>query len=117
MFQAKVRIKDLKIGTMVYVSLHYSDFKRMWEATSLKVEMHKPAGYEVSISSTFYKRLFLYKCFAQLISTYILALKFFGQNNIGAKGMGKMLMKLTTGGHQSVIGFFTRTKTSDRGCC
>jgi hypothetical protein len=49
MFQDKVKIKDLKIGAMVYVSLHYNDFKRMWEATSLEFVMHKPPSYEVSI--------------------------------------------------------------------
>jgi len=41
-------------------------------------------NYKVSISSTFYKRLFVQKFFLQLVSKYSLALQFFGKR-ISAK--------------------------------
>jgi hypothetical protein len=47
---------------------------------------------QVSISPTFYKRLFCTRCFVQHCSSYVWALLF-----IGTKVVRKMLMKLTPG--------------------
>jgi hypothetical protein len=46
------------------------------------------------ISSTFYEKLFLQKCFAQF---FLFGFEIFWQKNIGEKAVGKMWMKLTTG--------------------
>jgi len=43
----------------------------------------------------FTRKFFVQKCFAQLFSSIVLALQHFWRKNIPAKGLCKMLMKLT----------------------
>jgi hypothetical protein len=65
--------------------------------TVLEMEpLPKVEKEQVSISSTFYGRLFIRKCFAKLFSNYSLAFWLFLQNKIGTKAARKMLIKLTT---------------------
>jgi len=59
----------------------------------------------VSISSTFYARFGVQKCFAHLSSNYSLALYvIFQGKNIGTKVACKLLMKLTQGRGASLKG-------------
>ncbi len=51
---------------------------------------------QVSISSTFYSKIFVQKFFVQLFSNYSLALYFFGERISMQNAARKMLMKLTT---------------------
>jgi hypothetical protein len=51
---------------------------------------------------------FVQNCFAQLFSNYTLAFKFFLQKKIGAKGVHKMLIKLTRGWNNSIKMIYCR---------
>jgi len=71
-----------------------NDAKLFWDVVN---SIQQWQEHKVSISSTFYARVFRTKFWHQKLQSYVLGLKFFATKILYKKHAGKTLMKLTAG--------------------